>query len=167
MENASKALLIAAGVLFTIIILSAVMLVYNGIANSQRELENSKITAQFSKINDQIEALTTSKTIYGSELLSLCNLLEDYAKKYPQSEGYSAINMTINLGIGIPGWPEMQGNKSYDNLINIYREKEKDVNIDEYQHSLITTFKNKKFSCEQVLYDNNTYIINFIKYKMK
>ena len=163
MENASKALLIAGGVLLTIIILSVIMLMYNNMSNAQRELENQKITAQFSKINEQIEVFTSSKTIYGSELLSLCNLIEDYSKKYPKSEGYTEINMTVNLGSGITGWTEMQGSKSYKDLVEIYEKKKQEND----ENSLTTTFKNKKFKCIQTMQDSRTHIINNIIYEMK
>ena len=82
MENASRALVIAGGVLLSLIIIGVVMFAYRGIT---------------SKINEQIEKYTKKSVIYGSEVLSICNAIEDYSRKYPESEGYPKITAIIKI----------------------------------------------------------------------
>ena len=95
MENASRALVIAGGVLLSLIIIGVVMFAYRGITSLQKEKDISLSNEQVSKINEQIEKYTKKSVIYGSEVLSICNAIEDYSRKYPESEGYPKITAII------------------------------------------------------------------------
>lgn len=55
MENASRALVIAGGVLLSLIIIGVVMFAYRGITSLQKEKDISLSNEQVSKINEQIE----------------------------------------------------------------------------------------------------------------
>ena len=72
MENASRALVIAGGVLLSLIIIGVVMFAYRGITSLQKEKDISLSNEQVSKINEQIEKYTKKSVIYGSEVLSIC-----------------------------------------------------------------------------------------------
>lgn len=95
MENASRALVIAGGVLLSLIIIGVVMFAYRGITSLQKEKDISLSNEQVSKINEQIEKYTKKSVIYGSEVLSICNAIEDYSRKYP--EGYPKITAIIKI----------------------------------------------------------------------
>ena len=97
MENASRALVIAGGVLLSLIIIGVVMFAYRGITSLQKEKDISLSNEQVSKINEQIEKYTKKSVIYGSEVLSICNAIEDYSRKYPESEGYPMITAKIKI----------------------------------------------------------------------
>ncbi|MFR7634568.1 MAG: hypothetical protein ACLU07_02705 [Lachnospirales bacterium] len=97
MENASRALVIAGGVLLSLIIIGVVMFAYRGITSLQKEKDISLSNEQVSKINEQIEKYTKKSVIYGSEVLSICNAIEDYSRKYPESEGYPKITAIIKI----------------------------------------------------------------------
>ena len=97
MENASRALVIAGGVLLSLIIIGVVMFAYRGITSFQKEKDISLSNEQVSKINEQIEKYTKKSVIYGSEVLSICNAIEDYSRKYPESEGYPKITAIIKI----------------------------------------------------------------------
>lgn len=97
MENASRALVIAGGVLLSLIIIGVVMFAYRGITSLQKEKDISLSNEQVSKINEQIEKYTKKSVIYGSEVLSICNAIEDYSRKYPRSEGYLKITAIIKI----------------------------------------------------------------------
>lgn len=100
MENASRALVIAGGVLLSLIIIGVVMFAYRGITSLQKEKDISLSNEQVSKINEQIEKYTKKSVIYGSEVLSICNAIEDYSRKYPESEGYPKITAKIKIADG-------------------------------------------------------------------
>ena len=55
MENASRALVIAGGVLLSLIIIGVVMFAYRGITSLQKKKDISLSNEQVSKINEQIE----------------------------------------------------------------------------------------------------------------
>ena len=97
MENASRALVIAGGVLLSLIIIGVVMFAYRGITSLQKEKDISLSNEQVSKINEQIEKYTKKSVIYGSEVLSIFNAIEDYSRKYPESEGYPKITAIIKI----------------------------------------------------------------------
>ena len=97
MENASRALVIAGGVLLSLIIIGVVMFAYRGITSLQKEKDISLSNEQVSKINEQIEKYTKKSVIYGSEVLSICNAIEDYSRKYPESEGHPKISAKIKI----------------------------------------------------------------------
>ena len=94
MENASRALVIAGGVLLSLIIIGVVMFAYRGITSLQKEKDISLSNEQVSKINEQIEKYTKKSVIYGSEVLSICNAIEDYSRR---SEGYPKITAIIKI----------------------------------------------------------------------
>ena len=56
------------------------MFAYRGITSLQKEKDISLSNEQVSKINEQIEKYTKKSVIYGSEVLSICNAIEDYSK---------------------------------------------------------------------------------------
>jgi len=76
MENASKAIIMAGGILIGVIILSVLVLVFKPIGGIYEGQGVSLSVEQLEKYNRQFN--TFDKSLYGSELLSLKNLLEDY-----------------------------------------------------------------------------------------
>lgn len=82
MENASKAIIMAGGILIGVIILSVLVLVFRPIGDVYTEQGVSLSIEQLEKYNRQFN--TFDKSLYGSELLSLKNLLEDYNNRVLQ-----------------------------------------------------------------------------------
>ena len=98
MENASKALIIAGGVLVSIIILSLLVTFYSSIRNLQETKQDVEASEQSIEFNKQYDAYYKDK-IYGSEFLSLINKVCDYNKKYVKDidEGYAPIKLTVDF----------------------------------------------------------------------
>ena len=96
MENASKALIIAGSVLLAVLIITALIYTFNQI-NSLKQVEASaeeeKILAQ---CNKEIESFSRSG-LYGSEILSLANLIEDYNKRQSNLKGYKPITLKVSI----------------------------------------------------------------------
>lgn len=82
MENASKAIIMAGGILIGLIILSALVLIFRPIGDIYEEQGEILSEEQLEKYNRQFN--TFDKSLYGSELLSLKNLLEDYNNRVLQ-----------------------------------------------------------------------------------
>ena len=76
MENASKAIIMAGGILIGVIILSVLVLVFRPMGDIYTEEGVSLSIEQLEKYNRQFN--TFDRSLYGSEILSLKNLLEDY-----------------------------------------------------------------------------------------
>ena len=100
MENASKALIIAGGVLLAILILSLIVYARTSISeyqNSKTELANVEKIAKFNEQFSQYDR----KDVTGYELISLANKIADYNTRYskdgPNNEGYNPIKMVISF----------------------------------------------------------------------
>ncbi len=96
MENASKALLMAASVLVALIIIGVLVWMFNSISNTQQtEADATKIEIM-TEYNNKIERFNKSG-LYGSEVLSLANLIEDYNIKQAEFQGYKEINLIVKI----------------------------------------------------------------------
>ncbi len=102
MENASKALLIAGGILLTMLIIGLVIFAWSSFSdfyNKNDELEDIENTAKF---NEQFTNYNRNN-VYGYELISLANKVADYNKRYSSAENatndkkYNPITMTISF----------------------------------------------------------------------
>lgn len=93
MENASKALLIAGSVLVSLLIIGLLVYGYRGISDWQQTRADSEDNTKV--IEYMTEFQRYNRTLYGSELLSLANLQEDYNADDDIQDGYKEIEITI------------------------------------------------------------------------
>lgn len=142
MENASKALIIAGSVLMAVLVIGALMLMYNQITDiEQTKTDNDEL----SKMEDYSKKFEEyNGTIYGSELFSLANLQDDYSKRYKQEDGYTKITITVIINNSISGTSYFQsGENDINNILANKNDIEKDI----------TEFENKnKFKGKTVKY---------------
>ena len=80
MENASKALLMAAGVLIALIIIGALLLMFNNLSNYQETNTQNTRESQIVEFNKQFETYNR-KDVRGSDLYSLLNKVVDYNRR--------------------------------------------------------------------------------------
>ena len=116
MENASKALIIAGSVLMAVLVIGALMLMYNQITDiEQTKTDNDEL----SKMEDYSKKFEEyNGTIYGSELFSLANLQDDYTKRYKQEDGYTKITITVIINNSISGTSYFQsGEKEISKIL--------------------------------------------------
>lgn len=142
MENASKALIIAGSVLMAVLVIGALMIMYNQIADiEQTKTDNDEL----SKMEDYSKKFEEyNGTIYGSELFSLANLQDDYTKRYKQEDGYTKIMINVEINKSISGSSYFQaGNNDINKIFTDKNKIEKDI----------TNFENKnKFKGKTVKY---------------
>ena len=100
MENAAKALIIAAGVLLAILILTLVLYVWSSLSEYQNEKYELQYIENIAKFNEQF-AQYDRNDVAGYELISLANKVADYNAKYSKdgknNEGYNPITLTIDF----------------------------------------------------------------------
>lgn len=98
MENASKALLIGAAILFTVMILSLLMIGYQQISSYFTEKHEVEMIEQTTKFNSQFENYN-QKSIRGSDMISFMNKVIDYNERLSYMEGtnYKRLEITIDL----------------------------------------------------------------------
>ncbi len=128
MENASKALIIAGSVFLSILIITALVFTFNQIGNLKKtevSAEEEKILAQYNK---KIERFNKSG-LYGSEILSLANYIEDYNIRQSDLKGYKAISLNIYIkAISDATYFKKEKYTDYKELVNSFKNLEKEVN---------------------------------------
>lgn len=95
MENASKALIMAGGVLISLLVISLLVFFFNSIRSWQgtgMAVEQEERDAEFNKQYEVYE-----RDLYGSELLSLAQKIADYNKRESDSKGYQKIEIRVKL----------------------------------------------------------------------
>ena len=98
MENATKALLIAAGVLIGIMLLSLLLMAYNQLSAYYSERTNMVAAEQLEEFNKNFENYHRNN-IRGTDLISLMNRIIDYNQRLSYTEGtnYTRIGVTIKV----------------------------------------------------------------------
>lgn len=95
MENASKALIMAGGVLIALLVIGALILMLNNLSSYQEAgIQNTK-EAQVIEFNNQYETYNR-KNVRGSDIVSLINRIIDYNNRKSQ-EGYQQMNIKVTL----------------------------------------------------------------------
>lgn len=86
MENAAKALLMAGGILFAIIVISVLMLGYSDITKMKQEEANKEVLQEINKFNEPYLAFN-KKVMYGTDVISVLNRVINNNKIYKVSWG--------------------------------------------------------------------------------
>ncbi len=95
MENASKALLIAAGVLMLIIVLSALVLMMSNLTDYQEQSYKATADAQTTEFNNQYITYARDD-VRGNDMVSLMNRIVDYNARY-ESSGYTTMHIKVYM----------------------------------------------------------------------
>ena len=96
MENASKALMMAGSVLLSVLIITALVFLYNNVIDLKRTESLSEETKKLYEYNKKIE-MFNKQGLYGSEILSLSNLIEDYNRTQNELKEYNEIKLQIEI----------------------------------------------------------------------
>ena len=98
MENAAKALIIAAGILIVVMILSLVMMFYNQVSDYYQSESDRAIERQTADFNKNFENYHREQ-VRGTDLISLMNRVINYneTQTYQDGTNYERIEVTIDL----------------------------------------------------------------------
>ena len=225
MENASKALIMAGSLLISLLIIGALVFMYNQFADVQQTKTDVDEEGKLGEYSKKFEDY--NRVIYGSELLSLANLQEDYNKTQANEKGYTKIEIKVMINKEITGigqfntgeneiaqfsadrktierkiselatekYPKKTGKtiKYYSQLSNMEIAKSFDLldkinatsdseyynalttntetsglmkKLEDYKNltSSYTEFKNKRFKCTQIKYDQNNGRVTYMKF---
>ena len=95
MENASKALIMAGGVLISLIIIGVLVISFNNLSEWQKIEQSGEKTEQAAEFNKQYEVYL--RDVYGSELLSIASKVQDYNKRKAENKGYTKIELYVEI----------------------------------------------------------------------
>ncbi len=96
MENVTKALLIAAGILLAIMILTLLIVFWGQLSGYYTQQHNDKIVEQEAKINAKFENYN-GQTIRGNELVSVMNMVIDYNNAVAEMDGFDKVIMSVDF----------------------------------------------------------------------
>lgn len=95
MENASKALIMAGGVLISMLVIGLLVFFFNNLSDLQNIEQTSDEIEQIAEFNKQYEVYV--RNVYGSELLSIANKIEDYNNREADIKGYLKIELYVQI----------------------------------------------------------------------
>lgn len=96
MENAAKALLIAAAILIAILILSAIVIFKDELSIYFSAQYEATMLEQVTKFNNKFQNYN-GKTIQGNELVSIMNKISDYNNYQAEMVGYEKIKLEVDF----------------------------------------------------------------------
>lgn len=154
MENATKALLIAAGILFAILTIGVLMYTWNELGSYTSQVEEEKKIEQLTAFNKQYEVYQR-QLLRGNDVASLINKVRDNNKKYSQEKEYQ-ITWQFILKRGIL---DVLGAGTYDETkSSVYNSITN--NQDDFRD-----FKNLYFRCKSIEYNSKTGRVNKIVFE--
>ena len=99
MENASKALIMAGGVLISLMVIGLLVLFYNNLSGMKKIKTDSETEQQAAEFNKQYDVY--ARDVYGSEILSIANKIADYNKREADNKGYTPIDLEVTFTKGL------------------------------------------------------------------
>lgn len=98
MENIAKALLIAAGILFSVMLLSMLMITYNQISSHYQQKHELAVMEQVERFNREFENYNR-QYIRGNDLISFMNKVIDYNAGQAYNEGISSKRILVEINM--------------------------------------------------------------------
>lgn len=119
MENASKALIIAGGILIAMIIIGLLLVMINQVGSYQSSDDKNKKNSQVAKFNLDFERYTDNKGITGADIISLINKINDYNKKSNDRDVSDSgltnyVNYNIKMEITVKGFDKFNEKYAYN-----------------------------------------------------
>lgn len=96
MENASKALIMAGSILISIMVITLLVMGYNNITESMNAKNDEDAVEQVAEFNKQYDVYYRNN-LYGSDILSLANKIEDYNERQSKEQGYAKLDMEVTF----------------------------------------------------------------------
>lgn len=154
MENASKALIIAGGMLIAMMIVGLLVWGYEQIRQSRASNVESQELQQITEFNKKLESYNKT-AVRGYQLISLANLAQDFNNRYSEEDGYKQIDIIVKMkeNARLPGATNNElyaENKNYYDVIKYV----KDI-YPTLTENPRNEFKQLYFECTNVVYDDN------------
>lgn len=154
MENASKALLMAAGILIAVILISLLVATYNGISLFQKQQVAQEDVEKIEQFNS-FYTKYAGKYVYGTEVITVIN--QTVNNNYEVDVEVTMINEYV-YGIG----KTTLKIKTESNMITDGSSMEmKTIDLNS------SDLRNRAFQCTEIKYDSKTGKVNSIKFEEK
>lgn len=161
MENASKALLIAGGVLIAILTIGVLVYLFGSSSNLFKQEHTEEQILQLKAFNEQYESYNR-KLLRGTDVISVINKMTDNNTKYGV-KGYNEPNYLMQLEFEMKEAIVYTQNGKADVNFKVGER----YNINSFSsiknnEEAFTDFKRRIFDCKQVKYNTTTGRINYM-----
>ena len=114
MENASKALTMAGGILIALLIIGALILMVNQIGDYEKGQNNNDKNSELASFHKTFEKYADDKGIKGVDIVSLINKILDYNQIEKDGGIKNSVNYDIKMSITISGLKAFNKKYAYD-----------------------------------------------------
>ena len=132
MENATKALLIAGGMLIVLLVITLLVMFKGQLASYMEEKHNEKIVEQAVEFNNKF-ANYQGNELRGNELISVMNRIIDYNNLEAQEYGYDKISISVDVANSKDFWQVIKYRAEDESIFsltgNVIRNGSNDANI--------------------------------------
>ena len=152
MENATKALLIAAGVLIAIMVISALVLMFDRISKVSQTEQDTLVAQQLTEFNREYEAFNP-RELWGGQIISVMNKMLDNNNKYATlDEDNYMMDISVKFTVIDDFFNKKKEGTTYSTLVS-FSQKFAEAQRTEDQ---LTELKRKLFKCVSVEYNEET-----------
>ena len=152
MENATKALLIAAGVLIAIMVISALVLMFDRISKVSQTEQDTLVAQQLTEFNREYEAFNR-RDLWGEQIISVMNKMLDNNNKYATlDEDNYMMDISVKFTVIDDFFNKKKEGTTYSTLVS-FSQKFAEAQRTEDQ---LTELKRKLFKCVSVEYNEET-----------
>ncbi len=152
MENATKALLIAAGVLIAIMVISALVLMFDRISEVSQTEQDALVAQQLTEFNREYEAFNR-RDLWGGQIISVMNKMLDNNNKYATlDEDNYMMDISVKFTVIDDFFNKKKEGTTYSTLVS-FSQKFAEAQRTEDQ---LTELKRKLFKCVSVEYNEET-----------
>ena len=147
MENATKALIIAGGMLIAMLIVGLLVWGFGRIRKTQQTQVDQESIQEITDFNERFEAYNRT-TVRGYQMISLANLVYDTNSRYTEADGYNPVTVTVD-GLS-------SADATNEDLVTYIQ-----TNYDRMNSNQKNALKELVFECTGVEYDTqNSRVLN-------
>lgn len=156
MENASKALLMAGGLLIVMIIIAVGIYTYSGYTGIGKQVDENKKVEQIKEFNTQYE-IYDQKFLRGIELITLINKAIDYNNKTDSPNDRIEVSFKTTIAKNVTSYDNLENGTSYTFTNNVpvnYKDwSNSEITVSGKKEKCIDNFKIKRyFKCDKIQY---------------
>ena len=138
MEKLTPSLIMAGSILISIMVITLLVMGYNNLTETMNAKNDEDAVEQVTQFNKQYDVYYRNN-LYGSDILSLANKVDDYNERQSKEQGYAKLDMEV----------------TFTKSINAYNNE---------QENLRNKIKNQNF--DYVIFESGAYLEsrNYLKY---
>lgn len=155
MENASKALTMAGGILIAVLVIGLVVYMFSSSGNLFQEQQSEEEIAQLKAFNEPYISYNR-KLLRGTDVISVMNKVINNNTKYEVSSYSEPYYIQVNF--------EMKEAILYPDVIFNIGQKYDSNSLSKLKNNqeAFTDFKRRIFDCTEIKYDNTTGRVNYM-----